>query len=1310
MSSALSLRSILDANKLTGPNFADWLRNLRIVLKSEKLDHVINSPLPKAPVDDAPYDEHQAHRSWMDEANVAQCIMLASMNSELQKQHEYMDAYTILIHLQELYHVEGRTARYEISKELFRCKMAEGTSVNDHVLKMINLIERLGQLGFVMDGELSQDLVLQSLPDSFSQFVVNFHMNKMDVSLPELHNMLKTAESSFPSKKSSVLLIGEGSTSKKRKRAPPKKKKKGGENKTNPAKAKVDPKSTAVCFHCNKSGHWKRNCKVYLAELKKKKGSETTASASGMFMIEVNMSISQISTWVLDTACGSHICNSLQGLRRSRTLGEEEVILRMGNGARVAAEAVGSFHLYMPTGKTIVLNNCYFVPSIIRNIISIPMLDLDGFSFVIQNNKCLIQRDNILYGSGSLNNGLYICDVEHNLLQIERTNKRKRDDENLTFLWHCRLGHISENRLRTLQKEGILEPFDFESYPTCESCLLGKMTRSPFSGHGERAADLLGLVHTDVCGPMSTQAMGGFSYFITFIDDRSRFGYVYLMKHKSEAFEKFKEYKTEVEKQTKRSIKTLRSDRGGEYLNGEFLDYLKENGIVSQWTPPYTPQLNGVSERRNRTLLDMVRSMMSYADLPVFLWGYALETSAYLLNKVPSKSVPQTPYEIWKQRKPSLKHIKIWGCPAHVKKVDPDKLESRSIKCSFVGYPKETLGYYFYTDHRVFVSRHATFLEKQFILEGNSGSKIELGEVQEAQTTTVQEETPVQTEQPSVEQPLRRSGRVTRQPERYYGLVIENDNELSFIDDDDPITYNEAMSSVDSEKWQSAMESEMESMYTNQVWTLVEAPEGVKPIECKWVYKRKIGADGQVETYKARLVAKGFRQRQGIDFDETFSPVALLKSIRILLAIAAYYDYEIWQMDVKTAFLNGKLEEEVYMTQPEGFLSKGNEHLVCKLLRTIYGLRQASRRWNIRFDETIKEFDFIKNIDEPCVYKKVSGSAVTFLVLYVDDILLIGNDIPMLQSVKVWLSKNFTMKDLGEASYILGMKIYRDRSRRMIGLTQGTYIKKVLKRFSMENSKRGLIPMSHGVSLSGKMSPKTPEERERMSKIPYASAIGSIMYAMLCTRPDVAYSISVTSRYQSDPGEDHWKAVKNILKYLRRTKDIFLVFGGESELKIEGYTDSSFQSESDDSKSMSGYVFTLNGGAISWKSSKQSTTADSTAEAEYIAASEAAKEAVWMRKFVSELGVVPSVEEPIVLYCDNNAAITQAKEPRSHKNSKHVLRRFHLIREIIERGDVKIERVDTHNNVADPLTKSLSQIHFDRHKEKMGIRYQGDWL
>ena len=299
-----------------------------------------------------------------------------------------------------------------------------------------------------------------------------------------------------------------------------------------------------------------------------------------------------------------------------------------------------------------------------------------------------------------------------------------------------------------------------------------------------------------------------------------------------------------------------------------------------------------------------------------------------------------------------------------------------------------------------------------------------------------------------------------------------------------------------------------------------------------------------------------------------------------MLAIAAYHDYEIWQMDVKTAFLNGFLEEEVYMSQPEGFESNERPNQVCKLKRSIYGLKQASRSWNIHFDETVKEFGFIKNVDEPCVYKKTSGRTIVFLILYVDDILLIGNDIPMLQSVKLWLSNKFSMKDLGEASYILGIKIYRDRSKRMLGLSQSRYIDLILKRFSMDGSKRGYLPMSQGIHLSKKMSPKTPEERNRMSSIPYASTVGSIMYAMLCTRPDVAYALGIASRFQADPGEDHWKAVKNILKYLRRTKDIFLVYGG-SDLKLEAYSDSSFQSDPDDSKSISGYVFTLNGGAVS---------------------------------------------------------------------------------------------------------------------------------
>ena len=273
------------------------------------------------------------------------------------------------------------------------------------------------------------------------------------------------------------------------------------------------------------------------------------------------------------------------------------------------------------------------------------------------------------------------------------------------------------------------------------------------------------------------------------------------------------------------------------------------------------------------------------------------------------------------------------------------------------------------------------------------------------------------------------------------------------MDQDEPVTYQEAITGPESEKWLEAMKSEMDSMYTNQVWTLVEPPVGVNPIGCKWVFKKKTDMDGKVHTYKARLVAKGYKQIHGVDYDETFSPVAMLKSVRILLAIAAYHDYEIWQMDVKTAFLNGNLLEDVYMTQPEGFDIPEEAQKICKLQRSIYGLKQASRSWNLRFDETVKQYGFIKNEDEPCVYKKVSGSMIVFLVLYVDDILLIGNDIPTLQQAKSWVGKCLSMKDLGETAYILGIRIYRDRSHKLLGLCQSTYIDKMLRRFNMHDSK-----------------------------------------------------------------------------------------------------------------------------------------------------------------------------------------------------------------------------------------------------------------
>ncbi|KAK2389827.1 secreted RxLR effector protein [Trifolium repens] len=1307
------LRSILDKEKLNGSNFLDWHRNLRIVLKHDNKLYALEEPVPEnEPANNAPRAEKDAYKKHVDDANEVACLMLATMNSELQKQHENMNAVEMIEHLKTLYAEQARHERFEVSKSLFQCKLSEGSPVGPHVLKMIGYVGNLERLGFPLEKELATDLILQSLPDSFNQFILNFNMNDLDKTLPELLGMLRTAEQNLKTKGKSILMVSNGNKHHK---------KQGGKWK---GKGVAKPKQTAPalkpsgsiakegnCFYCGKTGHWKRNCPKYLED--KKKGVAPTTS--GIFVIEINLSTS--TSWVLDTGCGSHICTNVQELKESRELAKGEVDLRVGNGARVAALAVGTYNLALPSGLIIQLKNCYYVPAISRNIISVSCLDKFGFSFIIKNNCCSIYLNDIFYANAQMYNGLYVLDLETPVYNIN-TKRMKPNELNPSYLWHCRLGHINERRISKLHKDGLLESFDYESYDTCRSCLIGKMTKAPFKGIGERANDLLALIHTDVCGPLNIPARGGFTYFITFTDDFSRYGYVYLMKHKSESFEKFKEFKNEVQNQLGKNIKTLRSDRGGEYLSQEFNDYLKECGIVSQLTPPGTPQWNGVSERRNRTLLDMVRSMMSHADLPNSFWGHALLTVAYTLNRVPSKKVDKTPYEIWSGKRPHMSYMKIWGCEVYVKRQLSTKLEPRSDKCLFVGYPKETKGYYFYnpTEGKVFVARTGVFLEREFISKGISGRNVELEEIQEpptiGQSMEEHEREPqdVVEEQPAqVEQIQRRSNRIRHEPERY-GYLITEQGDILLMDQDEPVSYQEAITGPESEKWLEAMKSEIDSMYTNQVWNLVEPPVGVRPIGCKWVFKKKTDMDGKVHTYKARLVAKGYKQIHGVDYDETFSPVAMLKSVRILLAIAAYHDYEIWQMDVKTAFLNGNLLEDVYMTQPEGFDIPNEAHKICKLQRSIYGLKQASRSWNLRFDETVTKYGFIKNEDEPCVYKKVSGSKIVFLVLYVDDILLIGNDVPTLQQVKTWLGNCFSMKDLGEAAYILGIRIYRDRSQRLLGLSQSTYIDKVLKRFNMHDSKKGFIPMQHGICLSKTQCPSSKEERERMNEIPYASAIGSIMYAMLCTRPDVSYALSATSRYQSDPGESHWIAVKNILKYLRRTKETFLVYGGEEELSVVGYTDASFQTDKDDFRSQSGFVFCLNGGAVSWKSSKQETVADSTTEAEYIAASSAAKEAVWIKKFISELEVVPSIVDPISLYCDNNGAIAQAKEPRSHQRSKHILRRFHLIREIIDRGDVKICKVPTLDNIADPLTKPLAQLKHDGHTRSMGIKVMPDWL
>src|SRR3954468_24967821 len=405
--------------------------------------------------------------------------------------------------------------------------------------------------------------------------------------------------------------------------------------------------------------------------------------------------------------------------------------MRVGNGSKVDVIAVGTLPLQLPSGLVLNLNNCYLVPALSMNIISGSCLLRDGYSFKSENNGCSIYMSNIFYGHAPEMNGLFLMNLDCSDTHVNnKDTKRIKLNNDSTYMWHRRLGHNGMKRMKKLHSDGLLESLDFESLDRCEACLMGKMTKTPFTGVMERATELLEIIHIDVCGPMSVASCGGYCYVLTFTDDLSRYGYIYFMKHKSKSFEKFKEFQSEVENQRNKKIKFLRSDRGGEYLSYEFGEHLKKCGILSQLTPPGTPQHNGVSEHLNRTLLDMVCSMMSLTDLPLSFWGYALETAAFTLNRAPSKSVETTLYELWFGKKPKLSFLKVWGCEACVKKLMPDKLEPKAEKCVFIGYPKETIGYTLYhrTEGKVFVAKNGSFLE-EFLSKEVSGRKVELDEV-----------------------------------------------------------------------------------------------------------------------------------------------------------------------------------------------------------------------------------------------------------------------------------------------------------------------------------------------------------------------------------------------------------------------------------------------------------------------------------------------------------------------------------------------------------------------------------------------------
>ncbi|CAA7399994.1 unnamed protein product [Spirodela intermedia] len=815
----------------------------------------------------------------------------------------------------------------------------------------------------------------------------------------------------------------------------------------------------------------------------------------------------------------------------------------------------------------------------------------------------------------------------------------------------------------------------------CEACLAGKQKRSPFPQQGEyRARRVLELVHSELCGPIAPETPNGSKYFLLLVDDRSRYMWVAMLPSKDRAAVAIKEIKARAEGESGLKLGAFRTDRGGEFTSHEFAEYCAGEGIHREHTAPYSPQQNGIAK-----------------GLPGWFWGEAVATAVYILNRCPTKSVDgMTPFEVWHGKKPAVHHLKVFGCIAYVLNMTPHlkKLEDRGRKMIFIGYEYGSKAYRAYdpTARRVHVTRDVVFDENaqwdwgsgaeqgdvgshddMFTLEYAVGNQVppELDGAIEVLDDDAPGPEPMSppsvhysggaasiedggeevefTSPPSVhidhldanhdDAPLR-----FRKIDNIVGLASPRGlasrvliaKELHAVSSDEPVSFVEAEGHP---SWRKAMEEEMASIEENRTWSLVDLPHGRRAIGLKWVYKVKRDENGAVAKYKARLVVKGYAQRQGIDYDEVFAPVAQLDTVRLLIALAAHEGWEVHHMDVKLAFLNGDLKEEVYVEQPAGFISTGNEHKVLKLKKALYGLHQAPRAWNAKLDETLLSFRFRRSPSEHAIYTKWNGEAQLVVGVYVDDLVIIGASCDDIKYFKKEMADVFKMSDLGLLRYYLGIE---------------------------------------------------------------RSIVGSLRY-LVNTRPDLAFAVGYVSRFLEEPRKDHLAAVKQILRYVAGTKSWGLRYERKKEKQVQltGFSDSDFAGDVDARKSTTGVIFFLANSPITWQSMKQKVVAQSSCEAEYIAAANAACQGVWLARVLAEVhGSAPSVP---MLKVDNKSAIALIKNSVLHGHSKHIEVKYHLVRESAEKGQINVEFIRSEEQLGDVLTKPLGKVKFHEFRAKIGL-------
>lgn len=1143
------------------------------------------------------------------------------------------------------------------------------------------------------------------------------------------------------------------------------------------------------CHHCGRRGHMKKDCyyfkrmnqennsgqdnrtrTVQTVELTPQAQASTSDGFSGFaFMTgdyqEEDVLDNKI-TFILDSGASDHLTNREDLLFDFTVLDPPLKISVAKHGEFITATKKGKMKVTSNVGIQGVLEDVLFCREVPYNLLSVSRMQKAGSTVIFNHQGAQVCKDGKTLMEGRSVNNLIALDfvvcVNYPVSQVCESVKNSYD------LWHQRLGHISKNKFIELKSNNMLSDTNqienvLPNDNLCEACINGKQSRLPFNQAKDK--DYIKrpffIVHSDVCGPITPPTVDNKNYFVLFVDQYTHYCVVYLLAHKSDVFAAFKDYVAKCEARFNYKLVHLYSDNGGEYLSNEMKQYCVEKGITYHLTVPRTPQQNGVSERMVRTITEKARSMISGAKLDKVFWGEAVLTAVNLINMTPTRALKrsQTPYELWHNKKPQIKYLKVFGSTVYVHdKTNKTKFDDKSWKGILVGY--EPNGYKVWNPEcekhvtvRDVIVDETNFLQSRPVLkpeennrknshdetdnsdgrsksvsiksrypdsnksDGNSKSdgpecpsKIRkiANDVSDSQQSEPQcsvdmpsivnnQDLNVNNQDTDVNNQPRRSDRLKGRPPISYN---ESDDDylmcVQSILCNAPSSYEEIKTRPDRPKWEAAIKDELKSLSINNTWTLVPRPEGRNIVDCKWIFSIKNDEFGKPCRFKARLVARGFSQEYLTDYNETFAPVARISSFRFIICFANQYNLLIHHMDVKTAFLNGKLREEIYMKVPEGVLHKGN--YVCKLNKALYGLKQAARCWFELFEQSLKEKGFQNSSVDRCIYMLDKGhvNKNIYVVLYVDDLVIACADSQTMNNFKSYLMSKFEMIDLKEIKLFLGMRVTRCND--MISLDQSAYIKSVLHKFKMYDCNPVSTP------LETKPNYEALNEDE-MYNAPCRNVLGCLMYIMLCTRPDLSTSVNILSRYTNKNNKELWQCLKRVLRYLKGTIDLKLVYKQCDFTNILcGYVDSDWGgSDIRDRKSTTGYLFQMfDQCTITWSTKRQTSVAASSTEAEYMALYEAVREALWLKSLAVSIRV--NISEPIIIFEDNNGCISIANNPTNHKRSKHIDIKYHFSREQIENNVIKLNYIPTGKQLADIMTKPLPAISFNEFRTKIGLQ------